>query len=386
MQDGMVGEEEILEIKCPLSVYDTKNLEEAVNTGKLYEQEETRKKYGENFTIKEYLDEIPNPLEKFMGDKRVTGTSEPHALAFMKSRYRHVNENDIRNIFLKNNRNLSGACEELDDVYYSLSITTLFRATETQFGLGKHSFPCLSVCEAKFNIDTLQKVLNKKLFEGIEKRKQMAEVQSANLEGFVSCPFCEYGAILPKEDNLLKCLNPYCRKISCSCGGILDQNILHEYETKSAAKKAKIEAEYLYPDASNRADSSGLIAFFQSPASPFLKNVGALEFLRKHRCGGGAQLGPLDTSLGTLLKFVGPGDFAHGHWGGAGSVYRGMMLRPGALFGAGNVVSVAGSTGVDICAMGPNKTGYVPESVHNTISIAGIPRTLSQNMNPDLIN
>nr|CAD7415231.1 unnamed protein product [Timema poppensis] len=37
---------------------------------------------------------------------------------------------------------------------------------------------------------------------------------------------------------------------------------------------------------------------------------------------------------------------------GAGSVYRGMMLRPGALFVAGSVVSVAGSTEVDIRAMG----------------------------------
>nr|CAD7413903.1 unnamed protein product [Timema poppensis] len=78
----------------------------------------------------------------------------------------------------------------------------------------------------------------------------------------------------------------------------------------------------------------------------------------------------LDTGVKSLFfssEVLWPVFFPRGHWGGAGSVYRGMLLMPGALFVAGSVVFVAGSTGVDIRAMG-NKNHFIhPDWIFDTL-------------------
>ncbi|XP_025831279.1 uncharacterized protein LOC108735577 isoform X2 [Agrilus planipennis] len=89
------------------------------------------------------------------------------------------------------------------------------KSIEVAFGEGKLQFPCLSTCTSEFSLQTLQNVLNPKIFSKIALKKQVEEVKAAGIEDIESCPFCDFVSIPAKEDKLFRCLNPSCMKESC---------------------------------------------------------------------------------------------------------------------------------------------------------------------------
>ncbi|KAF2904452.1 hypothetical protein ILUMI_01733, partial [Ignelater luminosus] len=86
---------------------------------------------------------------------------------------------------------------------------------EIAFGEGKLDFACLNNCTSHFNLQTLQAVLNPKMFSKIALKKQVEEVKAAGIEDLETCPFCDFVTIPAEEDKLFRCLNPECMKESC---------------------------------------------------------------------------------------------------------------------------------------------------------------------------
>ncbi|KAF4521015.1 hypothetical protein B566_EDAN002510, partial [Ephemera danica] len=87
---------------------------------------------------------------------------------------------------------------------------------ENEVGDGKVSFKCLEgECKEEFSLKVLQDVLTPKLFSRLVQKKQLEEIQAANIDGLETCPFCEFSTIPVPGDRVFRCLNPDCMRDSC---------------------------------------------------------------------------------------------------------------------------------------------------------------------------
>ncbi|XP_063230180.1 uncharacterized protein LOC134535148 isoform X2 [Bacillus rossius redtenbacheri] len=90
------------------------------------------------------------------------------------------------------------------------------RSAETRIGDGLTTFPCLEdSCTAEFGTRTLESLLNHTLFTRMVQQRSLQEVESAQIQDLVRCPFCEYAAILPPDLSVLVCENTECLKETC---------------------------------------------------------------------------------------------------------------------------------------------------------------------------
>lgn len=58
-------------------------------------------------------------------------------------------------------------------------------------------------------------VLDSVTFAKLAQRKQIEEIEKANIDGLESCPFCDFATIPDPHDKLFFCLNKDCMKESC---------------------------------------------------------------------------------------------------------------------------------------------------------------------------
>jgi TRIAD3 protein (E3 ubiquitin-protein ligase RNF216) len=119
---------------------------------------------------------------------------------------------------------------------------------ETTVGNGQYVFKCMdtSGCKAEFPSHELVRFVDEKV-AALRDKLQAGEVLrvvpfpmfnvahlKASIEGFVTCPFCDYGAIMENpDDKEFRCENKDCSIVSCrvcreethiplSCEGIMN--------------------------------------------------------------------------------------------------------------------------------------------------------------------
>lgn len=73
-----------------------------------------------------------------------------------------------------------------------------------------------SGCEAGFSELALRKLLDPKTLQAYETLVRSKDLQSAAIEGFETCPYCDYGVCNDNpEDKLFQCQAPECGIVSC---------------------------------------------------------------------------------------------------------------------------------------------------------------------------
>ena len=89
-------------------------------------------------------------------------------------------------------------------------------AKEATFGQGKATLSCMTDgCDGNFPLSQLKKALPTNILEKYEDRVKDEALLLAQMDDFVQCPSCDFGAILPPEDKVFKCQNPSCAKETC---------------------------------------------------------------------------------------------------------------------------------------------------------------------------
>src|SRR5579859_4149856 len=82
-------------------------------------------------------------------------------------------------------------------------------------------FKCMDVsgCQAPFPPQELPRFASEKMLSLRDKLASEVAIREAEIDGFVTCPFCDFGAILEDmEDKEFRCMNSECEVISCrSC-------------------------------------------------------------------------------------------------------------------------------------------------------------------------
>jgi E3 ubiquitin-protein ligase RNF216 len=126
------------------------------------------------------------------------------------------------------------------------------RNAETTVGNGQYVFKCMDMsgCKAEFPSHEIVRFVDEKV-TALRDKLQAGEVLrvvpvpmlirliiKASIEGFVTCPFCDYGAIIENpDDKEFRCENKECSIVSCrlcreethiplSCEGIVPKSVL----------------------------------------------------------------------------------------------------------------------------------------------------------------
>jgi len=93
------------------------------------------------------------------------------------------------------------------------------RGSESAYGEGKTELLCFQEnCKEKFDLKTLESVLESDKFSKWSLKIQSAEVEKAGVSGLESCPFCHYAVIMesaPEQNPTFRCRHPDCGKESC---------------------------------------------------------------------------------------------------------------------------------------------------------------------------
>ena len=90
------------------------------------------------------------------------------------------------------------------------------RGTNVAVGDGKTIIECLGQCKEEIEWQELQKVLAPNVLSKLLLKRQAQEVEAADLQNLVSCPFCPYVTIMENpDDKVLVCRNPECGRESC---------------------------------------------------------------------------------------------------------------------------------------------------------------------------
>ena len=85
------------------------------------------------------------------------------------------------------------------------------RGTNVAVGDGKTIIECLGQCKEEIEWQELQKVLAPNVLSKLLLKRQAQEVEAADLQNLVSCPFCPYVTIMENpDDKMLFCRNPEC--------------------------------------------------------------------------------------------------------------------------------------------------------------------------------
>ncbi|KAK3592409.1 hypothetical protein CHS0354_004032 [Potamilus streckersoni] len=89
-------------------------------------------------------------------------------------------------------------------------------AEESVFGQGKAELSCMTdSCKATFPLSQLMKVLPSNIISRYEDRIQEENINLADLEDLVRCPFCDFAALLDSAYAVFSCQNSSCMKDSC---------------------------------------------------------------------------------------------------------------------------------------------------------------------------
>lgn len=90
------------------------------------------------------------------------------------------------------------------------------RNAENEVGNGRHRLACMdgSGCKSEFSHREMLRFLDEKTLTALSKIEQEDALRIAEIDGFVTCPFCDYGAICaPVEvDKEFRCQNSECKK------------------------------------------------------------------------------------------------------------------------------------------------------------------------------
>ncbi|KAL9103910.1 MAG: hypothetical protein Q9163_001103 [Psora crenata] len=117
-------------------------------------------------------------------------------------------------------------------------------------GNNKYDLRCMdgSGCKATFSREQRSKFLSEKTIEKLELLQQQGELQSAGLQNFVNCPFCNYGHICPpvEEDREFRCKMLDCREVGLSSYFHLLNGIL-EYAKQIPGIVSLVSGEIAYP-------------------------------------------------------------------------------------------------------------------------------------------
>ncbi|KAI9355327.1 hypothetical protein DFJ73DRAFT_825167 [Zopfochytrium polystomum] len=94
------------------------------------------------------------------------------------------------------------------------------KAAENVIGLRKTEIMCLdsSGCKFPFPRCEMERFLSEKVLDGYDRLCQEEAIRKAGLSGLVTCPFCDYGAIMSTDatvDKLFHCKSAGCGTISC---------------------------------------------------------------------------------------------------------------------------------------------------------------------------
>ena len=90
------------------------------------------------------------------------------------------------------------------------------RGTNVAVGDGKTIIECLGQCKEEIDWPELQKVLAPNVLSKLLLKRQAQEVEAADLQNLVYCPFCPYVTIMDSQDDkVLVCRNPECGRESC---------------------------------------------------------------------------------------------------------------------------------------------------------------------------
>ncbi|KAL3878016.1 hypothetical protein ACJMK2_035652 [Sinanodonta woodiana] len=89
-------------------------------------------------------------------------------------------------------------------------------AEESVFGQGKAELSCMTEsCKATFPLSQLMKALPAHIISKYEDRIQEENINLADLEDLVRCPFCDFAALLDSTYTVFSCQNSSCMKESC---------------------------------------------------------------------------------------------------------------------------------------------------------------------------
>lgn len=90
------------------------------------------------------------------------------------------------------------------------------RNAENEVGNGRHKLACMdgSGCRSEFSRREVLRFLDEKTLSALAKIEQEDALRIAEIDGFVTCPFCDWGAICaPAEiDKEFRCQNSECKK------------------------------------------------------------------------------------------------------------------------------------------------------------------------------
>ncbi|KAK3261239.1 hypothetical protein CYMTET_29845 [Cymbomonas tetramitiformis] len=96
------------------------------------------------------------------------------------------------------------------------------RAASEMVGAQRMALPCMTLgggCKGTFTDQVLGRVLEPAIFRGLQRRRQAAEIEAANISGLVSCPFCMFAVVQeeagPSTGRVLQCGSPECGRESC---------------------------------------------------------------------------------------------------------------------------------------------------------------------------
>ncbi|XP_065160017.1 E3 ubiquitin-protein ligase RNF216-like isoform X2 [Atheta coriaria] len=91
----------------------------------------------------------------------------------------------------------------------------MIRGCEVAYGDGLLEIDCFDGCGATFSDYILQMVMDPVAYVKLMQRKQIKAVREALRDDFETCPFCDYGTVMSKEDKIFICRNSECGKESC---------------------------------------------------------------------------------------------------------------------------------------------------------------------------
>ena len=91
----------------------------------------------------------------------------------------------------------------------------MIKSFEVKLSDGNYNLDCILKCGGQFSIADIQKILKPDKFRKFTLKWQENEVRNAQIDGLVSCPFCFFAIIPPKDEKMFQCQNPECMKISC---------------------------------------------------------------------------------------------------------------------------------------------------------------------------
>ncbi|BFZ02713.1 hypothetical protein BsWGS_05752 [Bradybaena similaris] len=93
-------------------------------------------------------------------------------------------------------------------------------AKEAVFGAGTASLGCMaSECPSIYSDGELKRCLLEETWKRLEERTQKENINMANMEDLVVCPYCDFAAILSPQAKVFRCYRDKCNKKTCrDCG------------------------------------------------------------------------------------------------------------------------------------------------------------------------